>query len=218
MALARALVYEPEILLLDEPLSNLDAKLREQMRTELKLLQARLGITMIFVTHDQVEALSLSDRLAVMHRGRVEQLGSPRELYERPRSAFVRDFLGRCVVLDGRVCGDAGARIALADGQTELVCDGVENARTLTAGEPVVVAVRPEDVQIADEGQAAGDNIVPGLVETLLFVGDRAECRVRVGAEQLVLYVPRRTQLQPGQTVALHFPRRALSVWPASRT
>ena len=94
LALCRALVYEPDLLLLDEPFSNLDAKLREQMRVEVKLLQRRLGITVLFVTHDQIEALSLSDRIAVMQRGRVEQVGPPRSLYERPASAFVRDFLG----------------------------------------------------------------------------------------------------------------------------
>src|SRR5688500_20177150 len=103
VALARSLVFEPKILLLDEPFSNLDAKLREQMRIELKLLQRRLGITVLFVTHDQIEALSLSDRIAVMQRGRVEQVGAPRELYERPASAFVRDFLGQTVILRGVV-------------------------------------------------------------------------------------------------------------------
>ena len=118
LALCRALVYEPDLLLLDEPFSNLDAKLREQMRVEVKLLQRRLGITVLFVTHDQVEALSLSDRIAVMHRGRVEQVGSPRALYERPASAFVRDFLGQTVVLSGRVAapapGRAPARVTVA--------------------------------------------------------------------------------------------------------
>ena len=103
LALCRALVYEPDLLLLDEPFSNLDAKLREQMRIELKLLQRRLGITVLFVTHDQIEALSLSDRIAVMQRGRVEQVGPPRSLYEHPASAFVRDFLGQTVILPGRV-------------------------------------------------------------------------------------------------------------------
>src|SRR5215831_1074724 len=98
LALCRALVYEPDLLLLDEPFSNLDAKLREQMRVEVKLLQRRLRITVLFVTHDQIEALGLSDRIAVMHRGRVEQVGLPRRLYERPASAFVRDFLGQTVI------------------------------------------------------------------------------------------------------------------------
>ena len=114
LALCRALVYEPDLLLLDEPFSNLDAKLREQMRVELKLLQRRLGITVLFVTHDQIEALSLSDRIAVMQRGRVEQVGAPRELYERPASAFVRDFLGQTVILRGAVKAVAGGTISVA--------------------------------------------------------------------------------------------------------
>src|SRR5207245_151876 len=109
LALCRALVYEPDLLLLDEPFSNLDARLREQMRVVLKVLQRRLGVTVLFVTHDQIEALSLSDRIAVMQRGRVEQVGAPRELYERPASAFVRDFLGQTVVLRG-VVREPGAR------------------------------------------------------------------------------------------------------------
>src|SRR3954452_8417065 len=107
VALARALIHEPEVLLLDEPLSNLDVKLREQMCVELKQLQERLRLTLIYVTHDQTEALSLSDRIVLLNRGRVEQIGSPRELYERPATAFVRDFLGKSVTLAGRVHGIA---------------------------------------------------------------------------------------------------------------
>src|SRR5215467_219181 len=116
LALCRALVYEPDLLLLDEPFSNLDAKLREQMRVELKLLQRRLGITVLFVTHDQIEALSLSDRIAVMQRGRVEQVGPPRSLYEHPASAFVRDFLGQTVILAGRVAKAGSPTVAVALG------------------------------------------------------------------------------------------------------
>ena len=103
VALARALIYEPSILLLDEPFSNLDVKLREQMRVELKLLQRRVGVTVILVTHDQLEALSLSDRIAIMNQGKVEQVGTPKELYEKPRSAFVRDFVGKCITLDAEI-------------------------------------------------------------------------------------------------------------------
>src|SRR5205814_7779909 len=106
--------YEPDLLLLDEPFSNLDAKLREQMRVELKLLQRRLGITVLFVTHDQIEALSLSDRIAVMQRGRAEQVGAPRGLYERLASAFVRDFLGQTVILRGSIKAVAGGTISFA--------------------------------------------------------------------------------------------------------
>ncbi len=134
LALCRALVYEPDLLLLDEPFSNLDAKLREQMRVELKLLQRRLGITVLFVTHDQVEALSLSDRIAVMHRGRVEQVGPPRHLYERPGTAFVRDFLGQTVILKGRV----GPATADGSGPITVEMNGVaqgQDARRPSAGE-----------------------------------------------------------------------------------
>src|SRR5438093_4156339 len=113
LALCRALVYEPDLLLLDEPFSNLDAKLREQMRVELKVLQRRLGVTVLFVTHDQIEALSLSDRIAVMQRGRVEQVGAPRSLYERPASAFVRDFLGQTVILRGSVATSDPVAVAM---------------------------------------------------------------------------------------------------------
>src|SRR5207244_1944821 len=114
LALCRALVYEPDLLLLDEPFSNLDAKLREQMRVELKVLQRRLGVTVLFVTHDQIEALSLSDRVAVMQSGRVEQVGAPRALYERPASAFVRDFLGQTVILRGVVKELASETVGVA--------------------------------------------------------------------------------------------------------
>jgi iron(III) transport system ATP-binding protein len=113
VALARALVYEPDILLLDEPLSNLDAKLREQMRVELKLLQQKLGITVIFVTHDQLEALSLSDKIAVMHAGKIEQLGIPKNIYERPRTPFVRDFIGKTLILESKCYGMANQNISI---------------------------------------------------------------------------------------------------------
>src|SRR5437660_3887671 len=156
LALCRALVYEPDLLLLDEPFSNLDAKLREQMRVELKLLQRRLGITVLFVTHDQIEALSLSNRIAVMDRGRAEQIGSPRSLYEAPASAFVRDFLGQTVILHGRIgrlpSGHAPPVVAV-----EL--NGALAGRTLAGraapsvalphGGAAHLAIRPEDIEVA---------------------------------------------------------------------
>ena len=123
VALARALIHEPGLILLDEPLSNLDVKLREQMRVEIKLLQRRLGLTLIYVTHDQTEALGLSDRIALMNRGRIEQIGSPRALYELPETEFVRDFLGKSVTLSGRVRGVANGVVAveLAYGERPVI-------------------------------------------------------------------------------------------------
>ncbi len=228
LALCRALVYEPDLLLLDEPFSNLDAKLREQMRVELKLLQRRLGITVLFVTHDQVEALSLSERVAVMHNGMVEQVGPPRSLYEHPASAFVRDFLGRTVILHGRTVG------ATPEGSVTVALDGLsETEACLVSGRPSVgthleagaaahLAVRPEDIHVepADRspGVGAGGNALTGTLEALLFIGDRYEARVAVGREQpqrVLLYLPRGQPWREGQRLRLTFPPEVVSVWPA---
>jgi ABC-type Fe3+/spermidine/putrescine transport system ATPase subunit len=212
LALCRALVYEPDLLLLDEPFSNLDAKLREQLRVELKLLQRRLGITVLFVTHDQVEALSLSDRVAVMRSGRVEQVGAPRELYERPGSPFVRDFLGQTVILGGTVKEVAGERVTVAlDGALagSIVCGRASSDAALTAGVAVQVALRPEDIEVSSAGALAG------TIETLLFVGDRYEARVRLGGDQRILLpLPRARAWREGQPVQLDFPPDLVTVWP----
>jgi len=219
LALCRALVYEPDLLLLDEPFSNLDAKLREQMRVELKLLQRRLGITVLFVTHDQIEALSLSNRLAVMHRGRAEQIGTPRSLYEAPASAFVRDFLGQTVILSGVVdsCGAQTVAVTMQgalDGHTVV---GRAPSSALARGAGAHVAIRPEDIEIApgDEAQPSA-NTLPGLVEALLFMGDRYEARVALGGEQrILLFLGRGREWREGQRVRLTLPPELVSVWPA---
>jgi ABC-type Fe3+/spermidine/putrescine transport system ATPase subunit len=215
LALCRALVYEPDLLLLDEPFSNLDAKLREQMRLELRLLQRRLGVTVLFVTHDQIEALSLSDRIAVMQAGRVEQVGPPRSLYEAPASAFVRDFLGSTVVLGGRVTAVEGGavRVALDGGLDGRAVTGRSVAPApLGPGAAVHVAIRPEDVQV----DGGGGDTLPGVIETLLFGGDRYEARVALGgAQRIVLLLPRTREWKEGQGISLGFPPEAVSVWPA---
>jgi ABC-type Fe3+/spermidine/putrescine transport system ATPase subunit len=223
LALCRALVYEPDLLLLDEPFSNLDAKLREQMRVELKLLQRRLGVTVLFVTHDQIEALSLSDRVAVMQRGRVEQVGAPRELYERPASAFVRDFLGQTVILRGVVKELAGGTVTVAMDGPLAGCTlrGSPAADTsLAAGAAVQLAIRPEDIEVAITGDATPDsadaNALVGTIEALLFVGDRYEARVALGGEQRVLLLLSRARAwREGQRVQLVLPPHLVSVWPA---
>ena len=215
LALCRALVYEPDLLLLDEPFSNLDAKLREQMRVELRVLQRRIGVTILFVTHDQIEALSLSDRIAVMHGGRVEQVGRPRDLYERPASTFVRDFLGQTVVLHGKAD-------ALDGDLVTIKMDGALAGRTLagrgapgvalTPGADAHVAIRPEDIDVG----GAGPHTLPGTVEALLFVGDRYEVRVALGGDQhILLLLPRSRAVREGERLDLAFPPDAVSVWPA---
>lgn len=219
VALARALVYEPEVLLLDEPFSNLDAKLREQLRLELKLLQRRLGITVIFVTHDQTEALSLSDRLAVMSNGRVEQIGRPFELYESPATPFVRDFLGRTILLRGTVRNGAAAA---ADGLRVTIpgAEGVLAGRRAYADETksiveVYAAIRPEDVDILEHAAGPAGNVLAGRVETVLFTGERSEVSVRIGDRGRVLaYAPRLLRLDEGQLVYLHLKPEMLTFWP----
>jgi len=168
VALARAIVMEPRVLLFDEPLSNLDAKLREQMRIEIRELQQRLGITSLYVTHDQVEAMSISDRIVVMNEGRVEQVGTPTEIYSRPANRFIADFIGKANILPAVAAGPseielAGVRLALAD------------APALAAGAPLTVVIRPEAIAIAAAGGA-----VRGRVARAMFLGSIAEYLVEV--------------------------------------
>ncbi|MCZ6750725.1 MAG: ABC transporter ATP-binding protein, partial [Acidobacteria bacterium] len=224
VALARAMIYEPDILLLDEPFSSLDAKLRDQMRVELKQLQRRVGITVLFVTHDQVEALSLSDRIAVMESGRAVQVGSPQQLYERPEKPFIRDFLGKSVVLHGRI-----ARVG-PENQLEVVLAGkpqktflihsnrnVASVSQPSAGQRVFLSIRPEDIIVGQSGgqPGAGENRneMEGTIAALQFQGDRYECHVQVGEDRVVLYYPRPSPYRVGQTIRFYLPATALSVW-----
>ena len=219
LALCRALVYEPDLLLLDEPFSNLDAKLREQMRVELRLLQQRLDITILFVTHDQIEALSLSSRIAVMHQGRVAQVGSPRSLYEQPASPFVRDFLGQTVVLKGRVERTEARTVAVAmEGALagHTLTGRAAPGATLTPGAEAHVAVRPEAIEVGGgHGRTETGNILRGEIEALLFVGDRYEARVALGGQQRIRLPLPRGAWREGQGLELHLPPELVSVWPA---
>ena len=214
VALARSLVFEPELLLLDEPFSNLDAKLRETMRGELKVLQRRLGITVLFVTHDQIEALSLSDRIAVMSFGNIEQIGRPQELYNSPSTAMVRDFLGRTLILDGEVAERRGDTVVV-----KLNQGGVVETNNLTGdlsvGTKCQVAVRPEKVAVRPDVSAGSVNRIKGTLEALLFIGDRYEARVNVGGnEDVTVYMEAGANWQEGQEVSLEFPPMELRVWP----
>jgi iron(III) transport system ATP-binding protein len=182
VALARALVYSPKVLLLDEPLSNLDAKLREQARAWLKRLQADLGITTVYVTHDQDEALALSDRIAVMSEGEMVQVGTPHEIYEAPATAAVAAFVGRCNFLRGVV---RGAQDGLVDVRLEASGDtvAVRTQESVRTGQQVVVAIRPERLEILPVGQAApaGCSTVDAEVLTSSYVGSRYEYDLRLG-------------------------------------
>jgi iron(III) transport system ATP-binding protein len=184
LALARALVMEPQLLLLDEPLSNLDAKLREKMRFELKRLQRELKITTIYVTHDQSEALALSHEIAVMNEGRIQQIGSPRAIYERPLNSFVADFVGSTNFLDGSVLGPDGA-----DGRyrvrTEIGDLTVLATEALRADERVLLSVRPEDVEL-QESKPEGVNVREARVDQKVFLGECVDFQVKLGERMLL--------------------------------
>ena len=177
VALARAIVCNPDVLLFDEPLSNLDAKLRERMRFELKKLQKELGTTSIYVTHDQAEALVLSDRIVVMNQGSIAQIGSPDVIYMRPQSEFVADFIGLASFIDGEVvqAGDGLVVVETGDG-LRIRCQG--DARV---GSPVRVVVRPEHIEIASSNRWKAENVFAGRIVEKAYLGGYIDYQIRVG-------------------------------------
>ncbi len=203
VALARALVMEPRLLLLDEPLSNLDAKLRESMRFEIKDLQRRLRVTIIYVTHDQSEAIAMSDRVVVMNHGRIVQVGTPREIYEKPADAFVADFIGLTNLLPCTVLGQVGEastiRLPLGPGVT-LSC---------TAGGPAAgeatVSIRPEHISLLP-----GQGPLTGSIERRTYLGDRVDYAVAVGGRQLRVLTGSEVDIPLGAVVHLQINRASL--------
>ena len=177
VALARALVNRPQVLLLDEPLGALDLKLRKQLQVELKRVQTEVGITFVYVTHDQEEALTMSDRIAVMNRGRVEQLGTPEELYERPRTRFVADFIGTTNLLSGSIesTGAGTALVRLGSGDRCVVAGGA-----LRIGDPVELSVRPESIELRPaNGSTESPNPITATVEQVAYLGGNVQYIVR---------------------------------------
>lgn len=210
VALARAIVYQPDLLLLDEPLSNLDAKLREQMRIELKELQRKLGTTFLFVTHDQAEAMVMSTRIAVLDQGRIEQIGTPSEVYEQPATPFVRDFLGQSVLFPGRIENQNGELWIDLDLGTrmKLPCNG----GALCGGERVTMACRAEGIRIRPiEGAADGE--IAAVIEASIYVGERMEYSVRVGEQRLAVRSYDDARFALGARVSLGFGGRGVTVW-----
>ena len=214
VSLARALVYSPSILLLDEPLSNLDAKLREQMRIEIKRLQQQLGFTVLFVTHDQIEAMSLSTRLALMNQGRIEQIGAPQDVYEHPQTPFVEDFLGRILRFRGTIIErQPGFDIVEFDGLKNVQVRVPESVDGAEVGKRVLVAIRPEDTRIERNNSANWDNIIPCEVENILHLGRELELVLRVGGRVSTLMVPRERGSELCRSIGLHLPPEHLRVW-----
>ncbi len=218
VAFARALVTEPRVLLLDEPFSNLDAKLREQMRINVKLLQRRLNIAMLFVTHDQIEALSLSNRIALMNFGVIQQQGDPRLLYESPANEFVRDFVGRTLLFKGRVqtsnpSGLLG--IALSGARDCVVFARSYHPDGIKSGASVYLAARPEDVAIQPVvGGESPPGMIRGKVQAALFIGERIEYQVEVDDQGLIfIYGQRHEPIEEGKRVWLKLRSDGHTAW-----
>ena len=219
VALARALVTEPRVLLLDEPFSNLDAGLREQMRIEVKLLQQRLKLAALFVTHDQVEALGLSDRIVVMRAGVVQQQGSPIELYVQPANVFVRDFLGKTLMFGGRISSlESRTRVGvvLDGGDGCTVLGSSPRFDELRMGMPVQAAIRPEDITVSRATRSSvPEGTIGGVAEAALFVGERYEYQVRLEQQAaMIVYGDRHDAIEAGAAVWLTPTPEGHSVWP----
>jgi iron(III) transport system ATP-binding protein len=208
VALARSLVVEPTILLLDEPLSNLDAKLRERMRAELKQLQRRTGITFIYVTHDQAEALALSDRIAVMHEGRLQQYGTPREVYRRPANRIVADFMGLVNLLPAEIRQNGSGLVVVA-GPLELALDLPAGAR---AGDKVDLAIRPESIRLKSP-EGVGEPGLRGVIEEHSYLGNLTDYVVALGPLKLRVQAGPELDLAPGSEALLSIDARRCKVF-----
>ncbi|MBI4319296.1 MAG: ABC transporter ATP-binding protein [Chloroflexi bacterium] len=213
VALARALVFEPELLLLDEPLSNLDAALREHMRIELRLLQRRLGFTAIYVTHDQAEALVLSDIIAVMNQGRIEQLGSPRTIWEQPSTRFVVDFVGKVNHVLGKVVDlspeRAVVRIPKAN-NLMLACKPNESTRL---NEDVLLYVRPHSITLTKDEPRDKENVWQCVVKVNAYLGDHLDCDFLAGEQELRASAPPSERVRPGNMIYARFDPESIMVW-----
>jgi spermidine/putrescine transport system ATP-binding protein len=217
VALARALILNPAVLLLDEPLGALDAKLRKRLQIELKALQEEVGITFVYVTHDQEEALTMSDRIAVMSQGRVEQVGGPKEIYEEPATAYVADFLGVSNLMEATAHGVGAGGCKVSLGEFELVAgQGVEDSEG-----PSKITIRPERVDLEPQG-TSGENRMPAMVERVVYVGSVLQLFVHLASGQTV-QVWQQNEGEgaahvSGSAVTVHLPRDALRVLPEGGT
>ena len=210
VALARALVYSPSVLLLDEPFSNLDAKLRERARVWVKDLQRNLGLTTVFVTHDQDEALSMSDRVAVMSAGEVQQIGTPEDIYRRPANRFVAEFVGRVNLLTGTVAGWEAGRLALElDGSGKHIWVQAERAPAPSA--QLTLAVRPEALVLepAEASTLNGSNTLDANVHSVAFLGDHYQYELEAGPHTLTAQSPRAVS---SERVKVHIPADACAI------
>ena len=211
VALARVLVINPDVLLLDEPLSNLDAKLRVEMREEIKELQKKLGITTIYVTHDQEEAMVISDRMAIQDQGVIRQVGNPMEIYNRPKDLFIATFIGRGTLLEG-VVEASGEFIQVRVGA--IIIRGVASStvKEMKEGEKVACVLRPENFTLEEPEEAS--NTFEGVVEWMAFVGPYTEIRLNVGGIGLLVDIPPDTDKSVGDSLRVHMPQADTIILP----
>ncbi|MEN2999931.1 MAG: ABC transporter ATP-binding protein [Acidilobaceae archaeon] len=213
VALARAIVVEPKVLLLDEPLSNLDAKLRVRVREEIVTLQRKLGITMVYVTHDQEEAMSISDRIAIMDRGRVIQVGSPKQIYHKPTNFFVATFMGRSNVLRGVVRSVSDGLYRVSFGSVSLY--GVAPGERPGIGEDVMAVIRHEAVRRAMSKEEV--NVMEGIAERVSFIGLALQVKVRVGEGLTIIgYLRGEEEIEQGSPIRIAVSPEDVKVYPFS--
>lgn len=216
VALARSLVSRPQVLLLDEPLSNLDAILREELRLEIKDLVRKVGITTLYVTHDQVEALAMSDRIAVMLNGRILQEATPKELYLSPNSKFVAQFIGQVNFFEGTVLQDSSQGAGLVEtSQGNLRCSLPAG---MIRGAKVLVTVRPESLHASQKGEGGDGNVLEGKVEKVVFLGDLIDCQILVGSQLVRAKLPATSDFGEGDRIFLQFSPQACVVLPTPTT
>ncbi|MCE5336137.1 MAG: ABC transporter ATP-binding protein [Desulfobacteraceae bacterium] len=202
VALARALVAEPKVILFDEPLSNLDAKLRESTRKELRRFLTELNITAVYVTHDRLEALTLSDQIAVMRSGRIVEIGDPKKIYFNSDHRFVADFIGRANLVPGKVRSVENSHAVLDSTVGPIIA---LNSQGISAGCEAMACVRPEFIKILPAGAAEGSNCFRGKVESLLFIGESYEGEVRIGETLLTLVVEPAADIREGDEIGVFF-------------
>jgi len=215
VALARALILNPAVLLLDEPLGALDAKLRKALQIELKSLQQEVGITFLYVTHDQEEALTMSDRLAVMNAGHIEQVGAPQDVYEDPETLYVADFLGVSNLMQASIVSTGTSACRVAVDSYELETRGTDRDVT---GEAKIV-IRPERIELEEHGSPSGPNRIPGMVERVVYVGSAIQVIVRGATGEALQALVQNTgggiPYEQGTPVQIHLPVDALRVLPS---
>lgn len=214
VALARALVFSPDILLLDEPLSNLDAELRSQMRAELHNLQRRIKVTTVYVTHDQLEALSLSDAVIVMDQGKIREAGPPRQIYEHPRDFVTATFVGGATTIEGTIAG-------VADGYADLLIGGAVTIRgvsdSVTDGDAAVLSIKPEDLIVRPIDAVPFENEAIATIVSTMYFGTHVQLELALGDVMVRGYAPKATDFALGSSVRIAFPAERVSIFASHR-